>query len=337
MTPNKSRSYFQIVKLQYKKNKLAMAGFFMVIFLFTIAIFADFIANDKPLLCKYNDNYYSPVVKEYFVEMGITKWQKDFLNIEWKELEYEMVIWPPIPYLPTNLDFYSRFTGPGKNGHYLGTDQLGRDVLSGMIHGTRIALLVGFVSMSIAITIGVILGSLAGFMGGITDIIIQRMIEVMITIPTFFLIITVVAFYPHGGIWMIMVVIGMTGWTAIARFTRAEFLKTRNQDYVTAAVALGYSNIRTIFKHVLPNAIAPVMVSAAFGIASAILIESSLSFLGFGVSATTVSWGSILSVARGATYAWWLALFPGFAIFISVTTYNLVGEGLRDALDPRLK
>ena len=314
-----------------------MAAFYLVLFLFLIAFSADFIANDKPILCKYEGHYYSPVVKEYLVNMGLTKWQPQFLNVDWKELEFDMKVFPPVPFLPTNLDFYSRFSAPGTNGHILGTDQLGRDVLSGMIHGTRIALLVGFVSMSIAITIGVILGSLAGFLGGITDMIIQRMIEVMITIPTFFLIITVVAFYPHGGIWMIMVVIGMTGWTAIARFTRAEFLKTRNQDYVTAAVALGYSNMRTIFRHVLPNAIAPVMVSAAFGIASAILIESSLSFLGFGVSATTVSWGSILSVARGATYAWWLALFPGLAIFISVTTYNLVGEGLRDALDPRLK
>ncbi len=337
MATEKGRTYFHIVKAQYSKNKLAVAGFYMVIFLFVIAIFADFLANDKPLLCKYQGKIYSPVVKEYIVQLGWAKWQKDFLNIDWKELDYDWAVWPPVPYLPTNLDFTSRFSPPGENNHLLGTDQLGRDVLSGMIHGTRIALLVGFVSMSIAIAIGVLLGAIAGYMGGIADIIIQRIIEIMITIPTFFLIITVVAFYPHGGIWMIMVVIGVTGWTAIARYTRAEFLKTRNQDYVTAAVALGYSNIRTIFKHVLPNAIAPVMVSAAFGIASAILIESSLSFLGFGVSATTVSWGSILSVARGATYAWWLALFPGLAIFISVTTYNLVGEGLRDALDPRLK
>ncbi len=337
MKPEKGKTYFQIVKNQYRKNKLALLGFYLVIFLFTIALVADFLANDKPLLCKYDGHYYSPVVKEYFVKMELTKWQPFFLNVEWKELEFDSVVWAPVPFRPSNLDFSSRFKPPGVNGHILGTDQLGRDVLSGMIHGTRIALLVGFVSMSIAIMIGVILGALAGYLGGIIDVIIQRMIEIMITIPTFFLIITVVAFYPQGGIWMIMVVIGVTGWTSIARYTRAEFLKTRNQDYVTAAIALGYSNIRTIFKHVLPNAVAPVMVSAAFGIASAILIESSLSFLGFGVSATTVSWGSILSVARGATYAWWLAVFPGLAIFISVTTYNLVGEGLRDALDPRLK
>ncbi len=333
----KGQTYYQLVKSQYKKNKLAVAGFYMVLVLFAIALTADFVANDKPLYCKYEGGHYFPVMREYLVNFGIAKWQPEFLNIEWKELEFESVIWAPIPYRPTNLDFMSRYKGPGVNGHLLGTDQLGRDVLSGMIHGTRIALLVGFVSMSIAIMIGIILGALAGYLGGIVDIIILRFIEIMLTIPTFFLIITVVAFYPQGGIWMIMVVIGATGWTGIARFTRAEFLKIRNQDYVTASIALGNSSYRTIFRHVLPNAVAPVMVSAAFGIASAILIESSLSFLGFGVSATTVSWGSILSVARGATYAWWLAVFPGLAIFISVTTYNLVGEGLRDALDPRLK
>ena len=337
MGEKRGRSYFQLVKIQYQKNKLAVAGFYMVFILFTIAILADFLANDKPLYCRYEGKTYFPVMQEYLVKMKIVKWPQHFLNIDWKLLEYDQVVWTPVPYLPTNLDFTSRYISPGRNNHLLGTDQLGRDVLSGMIHGTRIALLVGFVSMSIAITIGVILGSLAGYLGGVVDMIIQRLIEIMLTIPTFFLIITVVAFFPGGGIWMIMVVIGATGWTAIARYTRAEFLKTRNMDYVTASIALGNYTHRTIFRHVLPNAVAPVMVSAAFGIASAILIESSLSFLGFGVSATTVSWGSILSVARGATYAWWLALFPGLAIFISVTTYNLVGEGLRDALDPRLK
>lgn len=337
MQTERGQSYYQLVKRQYMKNKLAVAGFVMVIFLFSVAIMADFLANDKPLYCKYEGKSYFPAFREYAVKTGMAKWPTHFLNIDWKEMEFDKVVWAPVPYLPTNLDFRSRFVSPGVNNHLLGTDKLGRDVLSGMIHGTRIALLVGFVSMSIAITIGICLGATAGFMGGVVDMLIQRLIEIMLTIPTFFLIITVVAFFPGGGIWMIMVVIGATGWTAIARYTRAEFLKTRNMDYVTASEALGNRSARTIFRHVLPNAVAPVMVSAAFGIASAILIESSLSFLGFGVSATTVSWGSILSVARGATYAWWLALFPGLAIFISVTTYNLVGEGLRDALDPRLK
>ncbi len=336
MEQKNSKSYGQLVKNQFKKNKLAYSAFYVMITFFLIAILADFLANDKPLLCKYEGKYYSPVVKEYFVKAKLVKWQPHFLNVEWKDLEYDFAIWPPVPFLPTNLDFRSRYAAPGVNKHYLGTDQLGRDVLSGLIHGFRIALLVGFISMSIAFFIGVTIGSIAGFFGGKVDIVFQRLMELMMTLPTLFLILTIIAFFPGGGIWMIMVVIGMTGWTGIARYTRAEFLKTRNQDYVNAAIAIGNPTFRTIFRHILPNSIAPVMVSVVFGIAGAILTESTLSFLGLG-SATSFSWGAILSVARGATYAWWLALFPGFAIFLTVTTYNLVGDGLRDALDPRLK
>lgn len=335
-TQEHGTSYWSLVRRQYKKNKLAIAGLYLVFFLFFVAIFADFLANDKPITCVYEGGRYFPVFREYLVKTGLGKWQSQFLNVDWKEVNFESAMWAPVPYLPTNLDYLASFHSPGGN-HLLGSDQLGRDVLSGMIHGSRISLAVGFVSMSIAILIGIIIGSLAGYFGGWVDVIFQRMIEVMVTIPMFFLIITVVAFFPGGGIWMIMVVIGMTSWPGIARYTRAEFLKTRNYDYVTASVAIGNSNLRTIFRHVLPNSVAPVLVTASFGIASAILTESALSFLGFGVSGTTVSWGSILAVARSATHAWWLAVFPGSAIFLTVTMYNLVGEGLRDAIDPRLK
>tara|TARA_Y100001968_G_scaffold1148_1_gene929 strand:- start:2186 stop:3190 length:1005 start_codon:yes stop_codon:yes gene_type:complete len=330
------KSYNQLVVEQFKKNKLAHYAFYVLIGFFVIAIFADFLANDKPLLCSYNGNISSPVIKEYFVDMGLVKWEEEFLNIEWKDLEYDFSIWPLVPFLPSNIDFMSRFAPPGKNNHFLGTDQLGRDVLSGIIHGFRTSLIIGFVVMSIASIIGITLGALAGYYGGWVDIIIQRLIELMLTMPTFFLILTIVAFYPGGGIWVIMIVIGLTSWTGIARYTRGEFLKTRNLDFVSASVAMGNSELRTIFRHILPNSIAPVLVAVAFGIASAILTESSMAFLGI-TPANSFTWGTILAVARGATYAWWLALFPGLAIFITVTVYNLVGEGLRDALDPRLK
>ncbi len=331
----KGQSYREIVIRQFKKNTPAVVSVYIIFSIFVIALTADFIANDKPLTCVIDGERYFPVVKEYTIKMGLSKWQPQLLNADWKNIDYDSVIWPPVPYLPTSLDYKARFHSP-RPGHWLGTDQIGRDVLSGMIHGTRTALAVGLISMGIAIFIGVFFGALAGYFGGIADILLQRIIEITMTIPTFFLIVTVVAFYPGGGIWLIMVIIGLTSWPSVARFTRAEFLKVRNMDFVTAAEALGFSSMRTIFRHVLPNAIAPVLVIAAFGIASAILTESGLSFLGFG-SASTVSWGSILSVARGATYAWWMAVFPGTAIFITVTVYNLLGEGLRDALDPRLK
>ena len=331
----KEQSYKDIVDKQFKENTPAVVSVYIILSIFVLALTADFIANDKPLTCVIKGERYFPVIKELAVKIGLSKWQSELLNSDWKNINYDSVVWPLVPYLPTSLDYRARFHSP-RPGHWLGTDQIGRDVLSGMIHGTRIALAVGLISMGIAITIGVFLGAIAGYFGGLWDMLLQRVIEIMMTIPTFFLIITVVAFYPDGGIWLIMVIIGLTSWPGVARFTRAEFLKVRNMDYITAAESLGYSNLRTIFRHVLPNAIAPVLVISAFGIASAILTESALSFLGFG-SASTVSWGSILSVARGATYAWWMAVFPGTAIFITVTVYNLLGEGLRDALDPRLK
>ena len=205
-----------------------------------------------------------------------------------------------------------------------------------MIHGARISLSVGFVAVGIALVIGISLGALAGYFGGWVDHLISRLIEILLTIPTFFLIIAIIAFLPPS-IYNIMVVIGLTGWTGAARFVRAEFLKLKRLDFIMASRALGASHSRIIFLHMLPNAMAPVLVSAVFGIAGAILTESSLSFLGFGVPPPTPSWGDILSQSRDyIEFAWWLTVFPGLAIFLSITAYNLVGEGLRDAMDPKL-
>ena len=178
---------------------------------------------------------------------------------------------------------------------------------------------------------------MAGYFGGMTDLIISRLIEIMICFPTFFLILTVLAFVGPS-IYNIMIVIGITSWTGIARLTRGEFLKFRHQDFVLAAKTVGVSTPRLLIKHILPNSLAPVFVSATFGVAAAILVESSLSFLGFGVQPPTASWGEILSQSRDfMDIAWWLTLFPGLAIFLTITAYNLVGEGLRDAIDPKLK
>ncbi|MGH2575533.1 MAG: ABC transporter permease [Ignavibacteria bacterium] len=331
------QSYWSLVKHQYKKNKVAVVAIYIVLFLISLAVFADFLANNKPIYAKYKGEIYFPVLKQYLVDIGISKWQAELLNVEWKNLELESSVWPPVKYYPSDVDLFNSMAGPtGSTGHYLGTDAIGRDVLSGLIHGSRISLSVGFVAAGIAVIIGVILGALAGFYGGKVDIMIMRFIEIMMLFPSFFLIITIVALY-GSSIWFIMAAIGLTSWTGDARLTRGEVLKVRNLDYVSAATSLGLTNRRIIFRHVLPNALAPVLVSAAFQIAGAILIEAGLSFLGFGVKATTVTWGSVLAEARGATSAWWLAIFPGFMIFITVVAYNLVGEGLRDALDPRLR
>lgn len=239
------------------------------------------------------------------------------------------------PYHPNDMD-RKHILEPPSTSHLLGTDNLGRDVFSRVLHGSRISLSVGFVAVGIATIIGMILGAIAGYYGSWTDRIIMRFIDIMLSFPTFFLILAVIA-YIGPGIWNIMVVIGFTSWMGVARLVRAEFLSLKEREYVLAAKALGASDMRIIFKHIMVNSMSPVFVSAVLGVASAILVESSLSFLGLGVQPPTPSWGNILTLGKdNIEIAWWLSVFPGFAILITVLAYNLVGEGLRDIIDPRL-
>jgi len=239
------------------------------------------------------------------------------------------------PYDPNEID-RAHILEPPSIHHLLGTDDLGRDVLSRMIYGSRISLAVGFIAVGIATVIGIFFGALSGYYGGWIDRIIMRFVDIMLSIPTFFLILAVIAFIGPG-IWNIMIVIGLTSWMGVARLVRAEFLSLKEREFVLAARALGASNMRIILHHIMPNSMAPVFVSAVLGVASAILVESALSFLGIGVQPPTPSWGNILTLGKdNIEIAWWLSVFPGMAILITVLAYNLVGEGLRDALDPRL-
>ncbi len=239
------------------------------------------------------------------------------------------------PYSPTAINVYDVLSTPNA-AHPFGTDELGRDVLSRMIWGSRSSLKVGFIAVGIAITIGTVLGAMAGYYGGIIDSLLMRFVDIMLCFPTFFLILAVIAIV-EPSISTIMIIIGLTGWMDVSRLVRAEFLTLKERDFVSAARAIGASNPRIIFRHIIPNALSPVFVAATFGIAGAILTESALSFLGLGVQPPEPSWGNILTSGKdNITVAWWLSLFPGFAILITVLSYNLVGEGLRDALDPRL-
>jgi peptide/nickel transport system permease protein len=240
------------------------------------------------------------------------------------------------PHDPGKTDVALKLKPPSLH-HYLGTDQLGRDVFSRMLYGSRISLSVGFVAVGISILIGILVGAVAGFYGRWVDSFLMRFVDTMLCFPSFFLILTVVALLGPS-IFNIMVVIGITSWMGTARLVRAEFLSLRERDFTQAAKALGVKNPRIIFRHILPNALAPVFVSATLKVASAILVEAGLSFLGFGVQPPAPSWGNILT--EGRTYifdAWWLTVFPGLAILITVLSFNLLGEGLRDALDPRLR
>ncbi len=221
--------------------------------------------------------------------------------------------------------------------HLLGTDELGRDVLSRMIWGARISLAVGFVAVGISTFIGIFLGALSGYYGRWFDSCIMRFVDIMLCIPSFFLILAVIAFVGQS-IWNIMAIIGITSWMGVARLVRAEFLSLKEREFVLAARASGAGDLRIIFFQILPNAMAPVFVSAILGVAAAVLIESSLSFLGLGVQPPTPSWGNILTSGKdNIETAWWLSVFPGCAILLTVLGYNLLGEGLQDALNPRLK
>jgi peptide/nickel transport system permease protein len=240
------------------------------------------------------------------------------------------------PYDPTAIDV-ANILAPPSLAHPFGTDELGRDVLSRMIFGAGISLKVGFVAVGIAVAIGVVLGAVAGFYGGIVDLCIMRLVDIMLCFPSFFLILAVIAFL-EPGIFNIMAVIGLTSWMGITRLVRAEFLSLKGRDFVLAERAMGASSLRIIFFHILPNALAPVLVSATLGIASAVLTESALSFLGIGVQPPTPSWGNILTQGKEVLgVAWWLSFYPGIAILLTVLGYNLLGEGIRDAIDPRLK
>jgi peptide/nickel transport system permease protein len=334
-TPFAAGGLWSGVWQQFRHNRIALAGFYVVLFLVFVAVLADFLANDKPYFLSYQGKTYFPILRSYAVGAGLAQWPSELLNVDFKKLDDATAIFPPIPYRPTDIDLIAPLEPPTQK-HWFGTDKLGRDVLAGMIHGSRISLSIGFVAVGIAVVIGVILGAFAGYFGSWVDMAISRLFEIMISIPTFFLLITVAAIF-RPSIFLTMTIIGLTSWVGIARFTRSEFLRIRNLDYVTAAISIGVSNRAVMFRHILPNALAPVIVSVVLGIAGAILVESSLSFLGIGVPAELVTWGSILNEASGATFAWWLAVFPGSAIFITVLAYYLVGEGLREVLDPRLR
>ncbi|MDZ7616785.1 MAG: ABC transporter permease [Patescibacteria group bacterium] len=254
-----------------------------------------------------------------------------------------------IPYGPLDQERGSAFQPPGYRKpaaerarvsewfpHLLGTDDSGRDVFVRMLYSTRISLTIGFLAVAIYLSIGIVMGALAGYFGGITDMLISRVIEVILLFPSFFLILTLVAMIGPS-IYMIMVVIGLTGWPGIARLIRGEVLKQRGNDYVAAARALGASHARVLFRHILPNALAPALVAAPFGVAGAIVTEAGLSLLGFGVRMPTPTWGVLLQLGNSNYYYWWLIVAPSIAIFFTVTVFNLIGSGLRDAMDPRLR
>ncbi len=334
---DKSPSLQKIIWRRLRKDHFAMAGLYIVLALFILSFLAPVIANNRPIIMRWNDQWYFPALSQLTPAKWIVN-HPEINNLDYSILKYDKsvsLLMPLIPYSPYEIILSERLKSPSHK-HWMGTDDLGRDVCSRMIHGAGISLKVGFVAVAIAVFIGVMAGAMAGYYGGLIDIFISRLIEIVMCFPFFFLILAVIAFLPPS-IYNIMIVIGITRWTSIARYTRGEFMRLKGQEFAEAAKALGVRDRKIIFKHLLPNSLAPVLVSATFGIANAILIEAALSFLGLGIQPPAASWGGILSLAKQfIEIAWWLATFPGLAIFITVTAYNILGEGIRDASDPRL-
>lgn len=323
---HRAASYAHVVWRQFRTDRFAVVGLVVVALLAVTALTAPLLAGNVPIIMRWQEVWYFPLVETVPLPP----------ETDLRTLPEATMVMPPIPFSPTEYNLEATLMPPSRT-HWLGTDDQGRDVAARLIHGTRISLSIGFIAVGLATLIGIIIGALAGYYGGWVDIVISRLIEVMYCFPTFFLVLAVLAFV-QPSIYNIMMVIGLTGWPGTARLIRGEFLKLRGQDFVAAAHVSGASASRIMFRHMLPNALAPVLVSVTFGIASAILVESSLSFLGFGVPPYEPSWGGVLSQAGDfIDIAWWLTISPGAAIFVTITAYNLVGEGLRDAIDPRLK
>ncbi len=240
------------------------------------------------------------------------------------------------PFNPTETDLVGRrLLGPSLV-HWMGTDDLGRDLWSRVLFGARISLLIGFLSVAIAVTLGTAVGAVAGYAGGWVDTILMRIVDLFLSIPRLILLLTVVAMFPRATISLIIAVLGLTGWMGVSRLVRGQVLAVREREYVLAARALGYRPLRILTRHILPNVMTPVIVAATLGIGNAILAEAALSYLGFGIQPPTPSWGTIIQSGGDRMLdAWWITAFPGIAIVLTVMAFNLVGDGLRDALDPR--
>ena len=320
-----SESLFGITWQRFKRSRLAVAAVIYVIGVSIVAVLAPFLANSKPVVAKTANGWRFPATTDF--------WATD-MQAGPADERASFAVRAPVPYSPNGIDLAQRLQPPGSD-HRLGTDELGRDVLARIIHGARISLAVGLLATAISLVIGSILGALAGYYGGFVDWLVSRTIEVVLCFPFLFLVLAIVALF-RPSLWTIMIALGLTSWTNEARFVRGEFLRIREMDFAQAARASGARDGRIIFRHLLPNALAPVLVSASFGVAFAIATEAALSFLGLGVPLPMASWGSILSVAEQfIDYAWWLVLFPGVAIFTTVVAFNIIGDRLRDALDPR--
>jgi peptide/nickel transport system permease protein len=340
-----ARSYWHITWRRFRRHRLGMVGLCVVAVLFLVAFLSPILANEQPILCRFDGGFYYPAVVDLVHQVPgtslILQKQRPYrlatfdFKREFDPGRGDWALWTPVRYGPREIAA-EPLAGPSSR-HWLGTDQSGRDVLSRMVHGTVVSMKVGFLSMGIAVILGLVFGCIAGYAGGLADLVISRFIEVVQCFPAFFLILAVLAWFPPS-IENVMIVIGLTRWVGIARFARGEILRIRETDYALAARSLGVRPAQLVLRHLLPNALAPVLVSVTFGIAVSILIEAGLSWLGFGVQPPDASWGTILRSGYENLFTAGHMIPPAcVAIFLAVLSFNLVGDTLRDVIDPRLQ
>lgn len=323
------------------RNRLSRWSLVVVLIIAGIAIFSPLLANEKPLWMRWQGRVYFPAAYDYplispaseLLDAGFRD-VVQFMERNREDREFSHLM-PPVPFSAHTVCLADRFARPGQARHRLGADDIGRDIAARLIHGTVISLTIGLVAVGIAFSIGISIGAIAGYCGGWTDILLSRIMEIIDSIPLLLLLLILIAAMERPSLYHTMAVIGLTGWPGMARIFRGEVLKIRSREYVLAAHTLG-SGWWTIFlRHLLPNAVAPVLVAVSFGVASAILTESMLSFLGFG-DPQFPSWGEIIEQGRQHIHSWHMVVFPGIAIFVTVTAFNLIGDALRDAMDVRM-
>jgi microcin C transport system permease protein len=322
---------------RFKKRKTAVWSCVFILFGLILTFSAPLIANSKPIMMKYEGNLYFPVFKRYLArDLGI----EGSILVDYREIDFtdgNWALWPMIPWDPfeSNSDVVS-YPAPPSTVNLMGTDDRGRDVFTRLLYGFKYSFVYAFMVWLVCFILGTIAGGLMGFYGGKIDIVGQRIVEILSTVPQFFLLIILVAIFSPS----LTLLIGISclfGWIPISYYVRGEFLKNRKKEFVEAARSLGTTNFKLIFKHILPNSMAPIITFSPFAISSSIIALASLDYLGFGLEVPTPSWGELLAQAqRNYTIAWWLAVFPSIALFGTLTMLNLIGEGVRDAMDPNM-